>query len=84
MRHITALRKIYSFYSCLGYEESPDNTYIMSRMQFWRLLKDCRLHSMDTSLMQMDRVLGETPPPPLSPAYPMSEGLVSSSGSQLR
>ncbi|ELU11324.1 hypothetical protein CAPTEDRAFT_180366 [Capitella teleta] len=58
MRHITALRKIYSYYSSLGYEESPDNTFVMNRMQFWRFLKDCKLHHYDTSLMEIDRVLG--------------------------
>ena len=59
MRHITDLRTIYNFYSKLGYEDSPDNTYVMSRMQFWRFLKDCQLHHQEISLMQMDRILGE-------------------------
>ena len=58
MRHITSLRKIYAFYSNIGYEESPDNTYIMNRMQFWRFIKDCRLHHNDMTMMEMDRILG--------------------------
>lgn len=59
MRHISNLRKIYSFYSCLGYDDSPDNTFVMNRMQFWRFLKDCQLHHQDITLMEMDRALGE-------------------------
>jgi hypothetical protein len=60
IRNITWLRKIYTFYSNIGYEESPDNTYIMNRMQFWRFMKDCHLHHNDMTLMEMDRVLGIT------------------------
>ena len=59
MRYMTSLRKIYNFYSSIGYEESPDNTFVMSRMQFWRFLKDCKLHFHDTTLAEMDRQLGE-------------------------
>ena len=59
MRHMTGLRKIYNFYSSLGYEDSqsPDNTFIMNKMQMWRFLKDCRLHLLDCTLADMDRVL---------------------------
>ncbi|XP_046357024.1 radial spoke head 10 homolog B-like [Haliotis rufescens] len=58
MRHVTSLRKVYNYYSCLGYEESPDNTFIMNKMQFWRFLKDCQLDHEDATLMDMDRVIG--------------------------
>ncbi|XP_059162834.1 radial spoke head 10 homolog B-like [Physella acuta] len=59
-RHVTALRRIYNFYSMLGYEESVDNTFIMNKMQFWRFLKDIGLHHDKFSLTDMDRVIGES------------------------
>ncbi|XP_074640296.1 radial spoke head 10 homolog B-like [Tubulanus polymorphus] len=59
MRYMTKLRKIYNFYSSLGYEESPDNTFIMNRMQFWRFLKDCKLHHHDVTLIEMDRYIAK-------------------------
>lgn len=58
MRHISALRKIYNFYSSLGYDESADNTFVMNKMQFWRFLVDCEFHHSETTLMEMDRQLG--------------------------
>lgn len=57
MRHITSLRTIYNFYCKLGFEDSPDNTYVMSRLQFWRFLKDCCFHHQEISLAKMDRIL---------------------------
>ena len=59
MRYMSKLRMIYSYYSQLGFSESADNTFVMNRMQFWRFLKDCRLHHHDTTLADMDRVLGK-------------------------
>ncbi|OWF43641.1 radial spoke head 10 homolog B-like [Mizuhopecten yessoensis] len=60
MRNISVLRKIYNFYSCLGYEESTDNTFVMNKMQFWRFMKDCKLHDGQLTLMDMDRMLGHS------------------------
>ncbi|KAL8580369.1 hypothetical protein ACOMHN_037468 [Nucella lapillus] len=57
-RHISGLRKIYNYYSQLGYEESPDNTFTMTRMQLWRFLKDCCFHHHDVMLTHMDRFIG--------------------------
>ena len=57
MHHVTPLRKIYNKYATLGNEPSPDNTYVLSRMQFWRLLKDADLPSPDHTLCIMDRAL---------------------------
>lgn len=66
-RHMTGLRRVYAFYSCLGCLESndrersnfPDNTYVMSRLQLWRCLKDIRLHhEEDFTLVDMDCLLG--------------------------
>ncbi|XP_071962232.1 radial spoke head 10 homolog B-like [Antedon mediterranea] len=57
LRHITHLRKVYSFYSSLGHDMALDNTFIMTRLQFWRFLKDCKFHQNGITLMEMDRIL---------------------------
>lgn len=57
LRHITVLKKAYNFYSSLGHDASPDNTFIMTRLQFWRMLKDCRFHILDATLAEIDRIL---------------------------
>ncbi|CAK6446376.1 unnamed protein product [Pipistrellus nathusii] len=59
LRNITELRRIYSFYSSLGCERSPDNTFLMTKLQFWRFLKDCKFHHHKITLADMDRVLSE-------------------------
>ncbi|KAM9012402.1 radial spoke head 10 homolog B isoform 4-T4 [Ara ararauna] len=57
LRHITELRRIYTFYSSLGCGDSFDNTFLMTKLQFWRFLKDCRFHHSNISLAEMDRIL---------------------------
>ncbi|XP_006889690.1 PREDICTED: radial spoke head 10 homolog B2 [Elephantulus edwardii] len=57
LRNITELRRIYSFYSSLGCEQSLDNTFLMTRLYFWRFLKDCRFHHHKLTLADMDRLL---------------------------
>ena len=59
LRHMTTLKKVYNFYSSLGHDASPDNTFIMTRLQFWRFLKDCQFHHKEITLMEIDRILGE-------------------------
>nr|XP_008162868.1 radial spoke head 10 homolog B isoform X5 [Chrysemys picta bellii] len=59
LRHITELRRIYSFYSSLGCDQSLDNTFLMTKLQFWRFLKDCRFHHYNVTLADMDRILNE-------------------------
>ncbi|KAM6951062.1 radial spoke head 10 homolog B [Aplochiton taeniatus] len=59
LRHIAELRSIYSFYSSLGHGQSPDNTFLLSRLQFWRLLKDCGVHHHGVTLAQIDRFVSE-------------------------
>ncbi|XP_006814467.1 radial spoke head 10 homolog B-like, partial [Saccoglossus kowalevskii] len=63
LRHITTLKKVYNFYAGLGHDASPDNTFIMTRLQFWRFLKDCKFHHQDITLAEIDRLLafGESP-----------------------
>ncbi|XP_021042888.1 radial spoke head 10 homolog B [Mus pahari] len=56
LRNITELRRIYCFYSGLGCDHSLDNTFLMTKLHFWRFLKDCRFHHHIT-LADMDRVL---------------------------
>ena len=58
LRYITPFKHIYRFYSGLGHEESRDNTFVMTRLQFWRFLKDCLLHESGVSLSDMDRAGG--------------------------
>ncbi|XP_010129406.1 PREDICTED: radial spoke head 10 homolog B-like [Buceros rhinoceros silvestris] len=57
LRHITELRRVYTFYSSLGCDRSLDNTFLMTKLQFWRFLKDCRFHHSDLTLAKMDRIL---------------------------
>uniref|UniRef100_A0A8C9L1V7 R10B2 protein n=1 Tax=Pavo cristatus TaxID=9049 RepID=A0A8C9L1V7_PAVCR len=57
LRHITKLRRVYTFYSSLGCDDSPDNTFLMTRLQFWRFLKDCCFHHSSLTLAGMDRIL---------------------------
>ncbi|XP_055017146.1 radial spoke head 10 homolog B, partial [Boleophthalmus pectinirostris] len=54
LRQSTELRSIYSFYSRLGHARSPDNTFMLSRMQLWRLLKDCKVHHHNITLSHTD------------------------------
>lgn len=57
LRHVSKLRKIYSFYSCLGQQDSVDNTFVMSRLQFWRFLKDCKVHHHGLTVSELDRTV---------------------------
>ncbi|KAK6328282.1 hypothetical protein J4Q44_G00002600 [Coregonus suidteri] len=57
LRHIAELRAIYSFYSSLGHDQSPDNTFLLSRLQLWRLLKDCSIHQQGITMAQVDRYI---------------------------
>ncbi|XP_029383425.1 radial spoke head 10 homolog B [Echeneis naucrates] len=57
LRNDTELRSIYSFYSRLGHSHSPDNTFLLSRLQLWCLLKDCNISHHDITLTQIDRFI---------------------------
>ena len=61
LRHVSELRSIYSFYSSLGHAESPDNVFLLSRLQYWRLLLDCKVHHHGCSLAQLDRLVPGEP-----------------------
>ncbi|XP_042654802.1 radial spoke head 10 homolog B2 isoform X5 [Tyto alba] len=57
LRHITELRRVYTFYSGLGCDHSVDNTFLMTKLQFWRFLKDSKFHHSNVTLAEMDRIL---------------------------
>ncbi|XP_072734007.1 radial spoke head 10 homolog B-like isoform X1 [Ciconia boyciana] len=57
LRHITELRRVYTFYSGLGCDHSLDNAFLMTKLQFWRFLKDCQFHHSNITLAEMDRIL---------------------------
>ncbi|KAL2078190.1 hypothetical protein ACEWY4_025875 [Coilia grayii] len=57
LRHIAELRSVYTFYSSLGLTESPDNTFLLTRLQLWRMLLDCRVHLHGVTLACMDRLI---------------------------
>lgn len=56
MKQGTELRSIYRFYSRLGRTQSPYSLFQLTRLQLWRLLKDCHIHHHFT-LSQMDRFI---------------------------
>ncbi|XP_078135509.1 radial spoke head 10 homolog B isoform X2 [Sander vitreus] len=53
------LRSIYSFYKRLGHAHSSNNIFQLSRLQLWRLLKDCNIHHYDITLTQIDHMVRE-------------------------
>ncbi|XP_072312823.1 radial spoke head 10 homolog B-like [Eucyclogobius newberryi] len=57
LRHSTELRSIYSFYSRLGHARSPDNTFMLTRMQLGRLLKDCKVHHHNINLSRINLLI---------------------------
>ncbi|KAM8837824.1 radial spoke head 10 homolog B [Spinachia spinachia] len=63
LRRAAELTSVYSFYSGLGRPPSPGDRFLLSRLQLWRLLKDCNVHHHGISLAQMGRFIGEAPSP---------------------
>lgn len=57
LRHIGLLREIYSFYSSLGHEQTPDKTFPLTQLQFLCFLKDCKGHQHGMTLAQIDRLI---------------------------
>ncbi|XP_076615381.1 radial spoke head 10 homolog B [Chaetodon auriga] len=55
----TELRSVYSFYSRLGHARSSNNFFLLTRLQLWRLLKDCNIHHHDITLTQIDHLIRE-------------------------
>ncbi|XP_062999552.1 radial spoke head 10 homolog B2-like [Elgaria multicarinata webbii] len=63
LRHISELKRIYTFYSSLGFDHSVDNAFLLTKLQFWRFLKDCRFHHCNLTLADMDRILNDKSSP---------------------
>ncbi|XP_034716608.1 radial spoke head 10 homolog B [Etheostoma cragini] len=59
MKQDSELRSIYSFYKKLGHDHSSNNTFHLSRLQLWRLLKDCKIHHYNITLTQIDHMIRE-------------------------
>ena len=59
-RYMSTMKKTYDYYSSLGFDStsSADNTFVMSRLQFWRFIKDCKLDQGRHTIMAIDRFLG--------------------------
>jgi hypothetical protein len=55
------LNQIYRTYARLGVDlqGNVDNTFLMTRMQFWRFILDCRLHEYGVTPMEYDRMIGK-------------------------
>ncbi|XP_069590333.1 radial spoke head 10 homolog B isoform X1 [Ranitomeya imitator] len=63
LRNLSMLRKTYKNYSSLGNDNCFDNAFLMTRLQFWRFLKDCRFHHYGLTLCDMDRILADNSDP---------------------
>ncbi|XDV44656.1 hypothetical protein PO909_012905 [Leuciscus waleckii] len=57
LRHIGLLREIYSFYSSLGHEKSPDKIFPLTYLQFSRFLMDCKVHQHGITQAQIDHLI---------------------------
>ena len=58
LRYMTPVKQVYKFYSSIGIVDNADNTFVMNRVQFWRFLKDCMLHTVGRTLAEIDQVDG--------------------------
>ncbi|CAF1308496.1 unnamed protein product [Rotaria sordida] len=63
-RHLPQLKQIYRIYARLGIDlqTNIDNTFLMTRIQFWRFILDCNLHSYGITPMEYDRLIAECLP----------------------
>ncbi|CAF1065417.1 unnamed protein product [Adineta ricciae] len=63
-RHLPKLNQLYRLYARLGVDiqTNVDNTFLMTRMQFWRFILDCNLHSYGVTLIEYDRMIAECLP----------------------
>ncbi len=54
------MKQIYRIYARLGVDlqTNIDNTFLMTRLQFWRFILDCNLHSYGVTLIEYDRMIG--------------------------
>lgn len=59
LRHASHLKQLYKIYSCIGRSMTVDKTTIMSKLQFFRFLKDYGMHRYGSSVIEMERLLRE-------------------------
>ena len=59
MRHASHLKSLYKVYSYVGQLPSVDKTTAMSKLQYFRFLKDYGVHRLGSSVMEMEKMLGE-------------------------
>ncbi|XP_026132642.1 radial spoke head 10 homolog B isoform X1 [Carassius auratus] len=70
VRHIGLLREIYSFYSCLGHEQSSDKIFPLTHLQFSRFLMDCKVHTHGITVAQLDRLINDEVRSPFAAILP--------------
>lgn len=70
LRHIGLLREIYSFYSSLGHEQSPDKIFPLTHLQFSRFLMDCKVHQHGVTQAQIDRLITDQVHSPFTAILP--------------
>uniref|UniRef100_A0A1I8JBR1 Radial spoke head 10 homolog B n=1 Tax=Macrostomum lignano TaxID=282301 RepID=A0A1I8JBR1_9PLAT len=57
IHYLDKLRRIYNYYATLGTGELEDNANVLTMLQFWRLMKDCRFINDDWTLAKFNRLL---------------------------
>nr|XP_039274021.1 radial spoke head 10 homolog B-like [Styela clava] len=57
LRNISNLRQVYHFYCTLGHNRVQSTKSEMTRLQFWRFVKDSHIHHYGLSLPEMDRII---------------------------
>ncbi|XP_067286158.1 radial spoke head 10 homolog B isoform X2 [Pseudorasbora parva] len=70
LRHIGLLREIYSFYSSLGHELSPDKIFPLTHLQFSRFLMDCKVHQHGVTQAQIDCLITDQVHSPFTAILP--------------
>eukprot|EP00731_Ephydatia_muelleri_P031759 Em0023g266a len=67
VRHISQLRRVYHVYSSLddplGRSGCNQSRQVMTRMQLWQLLKDCKLQHVGMSLNDADNIIDNSHEP---------------------
>lgn len=59
LRNISNLRHVYHFYCTLGHNRVQSTKSEMTRLQFWRFIKDSQIHHHGISLPEMDRIVAK-------------------------
>eukprot|EP00002_Diphylleia_rotans_P031496 TRINITY_DN6545_c0_g1_i3.p1 TRINITY_DN6545_c0_g1~~TRINITY_DN6545_c0_g1_i3.p1 ORF type:complete len:591 (+),score=98.79 TRINITY_DN6545_c0_g1_i3:47-1819(+) len=58
LRHISDLRKLYNYYSQHNLA-SDELVFTMTRMDFWKLMKDCHVTFTEFTLVDIDRIIAK-------------------------